>query len=101
MKNIYPAILLLLGGIALGGCGQVEQAANEAIEKAKQTATQALEDARQSGSIDQLRESTHQALNDARQQAAELLGQASEALAQDPHEQDALQSTTENTAIAL
>jgi vacuolar-type H+-ATPase subunit H len=101
MNKIYPAILLLVGGIGLGGCGQVEQAANEAIEKAKQTATRALEDARQSGSIDQVREAANQALHDARQQAAGLPGHASEVLAQDPREQNALQSTAGETASAL
>lgn len=86
------ATLLLIGGISvvcLTGCDQMEQATNNAVEKAKQSAVQALDEARQSGSIDQVKQSANQALIEARQTAAGLLGQASEYLAAEQQGQSA------------
>lgn len=92
MKQINSATLLLFGGISvvsLTGCDQIEQATNNAVENAKQSAVQVVDEVRQAGSIDQAKQSAKQALTEARQTAAGLLGQASEYLADDHQEQDA------------
>lgn len=91
MKTLKTSTLLLIGGISLfslSGCEQAEQAANDAIEKTRQSAAQVLDNATQNGSIDKAKESASQVLGDVRQKAAGLLGQASEFLAKDPQKQD-------------
>ena len=91
MRTIRTITFLLIGGIALiglSGCEQVEQAANDAVEKAKQSAVQALDEAKQTGSIDEARQSATQALQEAKQAAAGILGQASDYLANDQQAQD-------------
>ena len=74
---------LIVGAVAiigLSGCDQLEQAATEAVDKAKQTAVNTLDEARQAGSIEEAKQSADNALQDVRQQAAGLLQQASEIL---------------------
>lgn len=88
MKKFNPASLVLIGGIsvfALTGCEQIEQAANEAVDKVKQSAVRVLDEARQAGSVDEARQSADRAVQEARQTAAELFGQASEFLSDDPN----------------
>jgi hypothetical protein len=69
-----PSFIGRVGVIGLTACGHACRAASEVIEKAKQTAALALYEARQSGSVDQARESLNQVLDNARQQAAEATG---------------------------
>jgi hypothetical protein len=91
MKKFNSKTLLLIGGISvvgLTGCERLEQAANDALEKAKQSAVQVLDEAGQSGSIDQAKQSANQVLLETKQTATGLLGQASEYLSQDPQTQD-------------
>lgn len=74
---------VLIGGIAvtaLSGCEQVEQAATEAADKARQTAVQTLDEARQAGSVEQAAQSADKAVQELKQQAAGLLKQASDYL---------------------
>ncbi len=90
MKILKSTTLLLIGGISivsLTGCEQVEQAASVAVERAKESAVKVVDEARQSGSIDDARQSADRALQEAKQAAAGLLGQASEFLANEPQEQ--------------
>ena len=53
---------------ALTGCEQLEQAANDTINQTKQTAAQALYEARQSASIDKAEQSADPVLQVVRQQ---------------------------------
>lgn len=102
MKKFNPAVMLLFGAISvagLAGCEQVEQAATDAVEKARQSALQVLDEAQQAGSIDQARQSANQALNEARQKAAGLLGQASEYLSQGQQGQDLESPPEGNSAL--
>ena len=74
---------LLFGTVAivsLSGCQQIEQAATEAVDKAKQTAIQTLDEARQAGSIEGAKQSAGNAVQEVKQQAAGLLQQASDYL---------------------
>ena len=103
MRKFRSTILLLVGSVALfglTGCEQVEQATNGVVEKAKQAAVQVLDEAQQSGSIDQAKEMANQALLEARQQAAGLLEQASEYLSRDQQGQDVERPVEQNTTIA-
>ena len=89
---------LLIGGIAivgLSGCEQLEQAATEAVDKAKQTAIETLDEARQAGSIEEAKQSADNALQDVRQQAAGLLQQASDYLAGNQPQPDEAQPPTD------
>jgi thioredoxin-like negative regulator of GroEL len=91
MSKFNSTTLLLVASVALvglSGCEQVEQAANDVVEKAKQATVLALDEAHQSGSIGQAKETANQVLQEARQQAAGLLGQASEYLSRDQQGQD-------------
>ena len=86
MVKIHSAGLILAGTVALvglSGCDKLEQAANEAVENAKQSAVQALDEARQAGSIEEAKQSADRLLLDAKQQAAGLLEQASRYLAEE------------------
>lgn len=86
MRKFKIPALLLLGGIAvtgLAGCEQLEQAANEAVEQAKQSAVRAIDEVRQAGSIEEAKQSAGKALEGARQNAAGLLEQASQYLSED------------------
>lgn len=74
---------LLVGGIAiigLSGCEQLEQAATEAVDKARQTAIQTIDEARQAGSLEEAKQSAGNALQDVKQQASGLLQQAGDYL---------------------
>ena len=71
---------LLIGAIAIVGCEQLEQAATEAVDKAKQTAVKTLDEASQAGSIEEAKQTADNAMQDVRQQAATLLQRASEYL---------------------
>ena len=78
---------LLLGAVvvfALAGCEQVDQAAADALEKARTSAGQLLEDASQARSIDDARQVADDALVEAREQAAGLPQRASEFLSTAP-----------------
>ncbi len=91
MAKIHSAGLLLAGGLTLAGlsgCERLEQAANDAVETAKQSAVQALDEARQAGSIEEARQSADRLLLDAKQQAAGLLDQASRYLAEEAATQE-------------
>ena len=93
---------LLVGGIAivgLSGCEQLEQAATEAVDKARQTAVKTLDEARQAGSIEEAKRSADNALQDVRQQAAGLLQQASELLSGNQPAQDEAQPGTDAAPI--
>ena len=91
MNKLKSTTLLLIGGISvvsLTGCEQIEQAKNTAVEKAKASAVQILDEARQAESIDDVKQSANRAMQDAKQSAAGLLGQASDYLSNQPQEQD-------------
>jgi hypothetical protein len=76
--------------VSLTGCEQVEQAANDIVEKAKQSSVQALDEATQTGSIDQ-----------AKQKAAGLLSQANEYLSKEQRGQDTGSTAEANPASTL
>lgn len=100
MSKFNSTTLLLVASVALvglTGCEQVEQAANDVVEKAKQAAVLALDEAQQSGSIDQAKETANQVL----QEAAGLLGQASEYLSRDQQGQDVERSAEQSSTTAL
>ncbi len=73
-----------IGAFALTGCEQLDQAAADAADQARQSAGQLLEDARQARSIDDARQVADDALLEAREQAAGLLQRASEFLSTAP-----------------
>ncbi len=86
------AVVTLIAVGALSGCDKLEQAANDAVENAKQSAAQALDEARQAGSIEEARQSADRFLLDAKQQAAGLLEQASQYLSESqPVQQDGIE----------
>ena len=85
--NTGSAGAQLLGVVALfvlSGCDQIDQAATDAVEKAKTSAGQLLEDASQARSVDDARQVADDALVEAREQAAGLLQQASDFLSTAP-----------------
>ena len=84
-KPTCASIMLVVGTSVLGvtGCEQMEQAANDAVLKAKQAAVQVLDEARQAGSIDEVKQSAERAAREAKQNAAGLLKQAGDDLAKD------------------
>jgi len=91
MNKIKSTTLLLIGGISivgLTGCEQLEQATNAAVEKAKESTVQIIDEAKQVNSIDDARQTANRAMQEAKQTAAGLLGQASEYLAKEPQEQE-------------
>ena len=101
MAKSKSAGIFLVGGIALvslTGCEKLEQAANGAVESAKQSAVKALDEARQAGSIEEARQSADRLLLDAKRQAAGLLEQASQYLSQ---EQSPQQGVTQVEEAAL
>jgi hypothetical protein len=84
----------------------MEQATNGVVEKARQAAVQVLDEAQQAGSIDQAKETANQALSEARRLAAGLLGQAilgqaSEYLIQDQQGQDVERPVAQDLTSAL
>lgn len=79
LLSLSAAIALLF----LTGCEQLEQAKNDTIENAKQTATKALEEVKSSVSIEQAKESANQVLIDAKNATVELLDQVGKYLGQD------------------
>jgi hypothetical protein len=104
MIKLNSATLLLIGSIAvigLTGCEQMEQATNDVVEKAKQAAVQALNEAQQTGSTGQAKESVNQALLEVKQQAAGLLGQAIEYLSSDQQGQDVERPAEQESTTAL
>ena len=84
VKSMILAGFAIVATIGLTGCEQLGQAATEAVDKAKQTAVQTLDEARQAGSVEEARQTADQALQDLRGQAAGLLQQASQYLSQEP-----------------
>ncbi len=104
MKKSNLLTPLLFGSIAmigLTGCEQLEQAANDAVEKAKQSAVQGLEEVMQSGSVDEAKQSASEALKEAKQGAAGLLEQASRYLSDDGQAQEVEGSAGEESPSAL
>ena len=104
MNKLKSTTLLLIGGISivsLTGCEQIEQATNTAIEKAKESAVQILDEAKQAESIDDVKQSANRAIQDAKQTAAGFLGQASEYLSHEAQEQDAVDTSATGPAPAL
>jgi len=104
MNKINPPALMLFGGIALiglTGCEKLEQAANQAVEKAQQSAVKAIDEVRQAGSIEEARQSAVNALNAAKQDAAGLLGQASQLLAEDGQAQPAENPAADGSPDAI
>jgi hypothetical protein len=101
MSQSKPASLVI-GAIAIlaqGGCEQLQQAATEAVNDAKQTAVEALEEATQAGSIDGAKQSADNAIDDVRQQAAGLLQQASDYLSGKPPAEDSAEQATDAAAV--
>ena len=85
MANVKSATLVLIGAAAavgLTGCERMEQAASDVVEKAKQSAVEAIDQTRQSGSIENVTQSADGVLLEVKQQAAGLLDQASRYLRQ-------------------
>ena len=86
MARVSRTVMMFVGGgalLALTGCERIEQAATDAVEQAKQSATQVLEEATQTGSIEDAAQAADQVLLETRQQAAELLEQMSNYLSVD------------------
>ena len=84
MKKLNPPTMLLVCGVfvaGLAGCERLEQAATDAVDNAKQSAVQALDEIRQANSIEEAKQSAHEALQSTRQKAAGLLDEASGYLA--------------------
>ena len=76
MIKPMPTIALLLGSFSLAtlaGCERIEQAATEAVEHAART-----------GSLESARQKASEALQEAKQKAVGMLGEASEYLATEP-----------------
>ena len=99
MVKIHSAGLFLAGALALvglTGCEKLEQAANDAVESAKQSAVQALDEARQAGSIEEAKQSADRLLLDAKQQAAGLLQQAGQYLAEETPTQDSVSGSKDD-----
>lgn len=93
---------LLIGGIAiigLSGCEQLEQAATEAVENARQTAVQTLDEASRAGSVEEAKQTAGNALQDIRQQASGLLRQASDYLSGQQPMQNDTQPVTNEAAV--
>ena len=90
-----PGLAGLLFGtvviVGLSGCQQIEQAATEAVDKARQTAIQTLDEARHAGSIEEAKQSASDAVQDVKKQAAGLLQQASDYLSGNQRALDAEQ----------
>ena len=101
MAKIHSTGLFLVGALALvglTGCDKLEQAANDAVETAKQSAVQALDEARQAGSIEEAKQSADRLLLDAKQQAAGLLQQASQYLAEENPTPESVPASQDETA---
>ena len=93
-----PALLFtgLLAIVALSGCERIQQAADSAVEQARQTTMQAIDEASQAGSIDEARQTAVDALQQFRQQASGLLDEASGYLQPEtPPQQDGESATSE------
>ena len=104
MMKFKASFLSLAAGMALlllTGCDQLEQAKNDTLEKAKQTAIAALQEATQSGSIGQAEESASQVLIDAKKAAAGLLDQAGKYLEQDTQDQKPGNTSEEESSSAI
>ncbi len=102
MAIAKKAGLIAVGGVALvalGGCEQLEPAATEAVDQAKQSAVQALDEARQAGSVEEAKQTADRFLLDAKEQASGLLDQASQYLSEEKPAQQA-GAEQEQTSIA-
>lgn len=81
-RLILLPIATTIAILTLTGCEQFEQAKTDTLEKAKQTAAKALNEAQQSPSLEQARESANQVLIESKKAASDLLDQASQYLDQ-------------------
>ena len=87
MTRPIPTLALLLGSLSLltlSGCERLEQAAAEAVEHARQSTAEVLDEAARTGSLESAKQKAGEALQEAKQKAAGLLGEASEYLATEP-----------------
>ena len=99
--NTGSAGTLLLGVVAvfaLSGCEKIDQAATDAVEKARTSAGQVLEDASRARSLDDARQVADDALLEARDQAASLLQQACEFLSATPGQANEKTTGEENSS---
>lgn len=104
MSKIKSTTLLLIGGISivgLTGCEQLEQATNAAVEKAKESTVQIIDEAKQVNSIEDARQTANRAMQEAKQTAAGLLGQASQYLSAETQEQEPAEKAGSEPAPAL
>ena len=79
-----PLTALLLGSLSittLAGCDRIEQAAAEAVEQARQSTAEVIDEAVRPGSLQQATQNAQEALQEAQQKAADMLGTASDYLA--------------------
>ena len=92
MKKFWlaPSLIGAIAITGLAGCEQIEQATNEAVDKARQTAVETLDQARQAGSVEEAKQTADNAFQDLKRQAAGLLQQASDYLSgNEPAQPDA------------
>ena len=85
-KSISLSLLAAMALLFLTGCEQIEQAKNDTIENAKQTALKAIEDVTAISSIEEAKESASQILTETKKATAGLLDQASKHLDPDAQE---------------
>ena len=80
MIKPMPTIALLLGSLSLAtlaGCERLEQAATEAVEHARQSTAEVLDEAARTGSLESAKQKASEALQEAKRKAAGMLGEAS------------------------
>jgi len=97
-----PALLLICGISVAGltGCEQLEQAAADVVENARQSAVQALDQIGQADSVEETKQSAGEALQKTRQKAAGLLDRASAYLSGEQQLQDGVQAPAETSPAA-
>lgn len=103
MKKFKPLAASLFAGLVLlglTGCDRINQAATEAVEQARKSVIQVLDEAQQSGSLEHARQAVSETLIEARQQAAGHLDEAIEYLLQE-QQQDTPAATDSNTITEL
>ncbi len=88
LNNGYPVALIVgvVAVLSLSGCEQIDQAAADAVDQARTSAGQLLEDASQARSVEEARQVADDALVEARERAAGLLQQASDFLSTAPEQ---------------
>ena len=104
MRIFTPTTALLFGSLALvtlSGCERLEQAAAEAVEQARQSTAEVLQEAARTGSLESARQQADEALQEARQKAAGMLGAASQYLGGQPPAGEAGAPTDDPATSAL